>query len=122
MLRLPTSYTREAVAGPAVLAEIARHKAASVLPSRHRPGCYDSETLCAHQREMASRGYLGAEIVETSHGFSLRYDSGLQDWGLIVRGCPTLADAERAAHHWQAADPTRRYVTRTVCHYADEVA
>jgi hypothetical protein len=109
-----TIYSRLPVAGQDVLSEIAQHHAATVLPSPRQPGCFDSDTLCAHQRAMASRGYLGAEIVDTVRGFSLRYDSGLQDWGLIVRGLASYEDAVDAARRWQAADPTRRYVTRTV--------
>ena len=109
-----TDYTRLTIAGQDVLDAIARHRAATVLPSRRRPGTWDSETLCAHQRAMAARGYIGAEIVPTIRGFSLRYDSGLQNFGLIERGLATLEEAEIAARRWQIRAPTLRYVTRTV--------
>jgi hypothetical protein len=100
-MNLPTTYIRHTIAGQDVLDAIAAHKAATVLPSTRRPGCYDSETLCAHQRRMAGLGY------------SLRYDSGLQEWGLIVRGLATHQDAVVAAMQWQARDPDHRYVTQT---------
>lgn len=112
-MNLPTTYIRHTIAGQDVLDAIAAHKAATVLPSTRRPGCFDSETLCAHQRRMAGLGYLGAEIVATIHGYSLRYDSGLQEWGLIVRGLATHQDAVVAAMQWQARDPDHRYVTQT---------
>jgi hypothetical protein len=107
------TYTHITIAGQSVLDEIDRERAATVLPSKRRPGCFDSETLCAHQRQIAARGYLGAEIVQTIRGFSLRYDSGLQNWGLIERGLLTWDAALAAAHRWQAGDPARRYVTWT---------
>jgi hypothetical protein len=112
-MNLPTAYVRNTIAGQDVLDVIAQHKAATVLPSKRRPGCLDSETLCAHQRRMAGLGFIGAEIVPTIRGYSLRYDSGLQDWGLIVRGLATYEDAVVAAMQWQAKDPSHRYVTHT---------
>jgi hypothetical protein len=107
------NYTRTTIAGQAVRDEIAAHRAAMARPSRYRPGTLDSESLCAHQREMANRGYRGAEIVQTIRGWSLRYDSGLQDWGLIERGLTSWGEAVAAAQRWQSQDPDRRYVTFT---------
>lgn len=107
------TYTRITIAGQNVLDEINTDRAAAVKQSKLRAGCYDSESLCAHQIKMSQRGYLGAEIVQTLRGWSLRYNSGLQDFGLIVRGIATWDDAVAAAHQWQAADTARRYVTFT---------
>lgn len=79
-------------------------------------GCgYASEDLCALQREQAGRGLLGAEIVTSIHGHSVRYDSGLQNFGLLARARDTggtLEDAERWCREWVAQDPTRRYAWR----------
>lgn len=87
----------------------------TVRPSAHTPGCYDSESVCAHQRRMASRGYLGAELVKSIYGYSVRYDSGLQNWGILAGSRSgqldgSFEDAVRWAKRWQENDPTRRYV------------
>ena len=41
---------------------------------------YSSEPLCEWQRDVSRRGIVGAEIVESMYGWSVRYDSGLQNW------------------------------------------
>jgi hypothetical protein len=78
-----TTYSHTIIAGQDVADRIAALKAKNVLPSRKRPGCFDSESLCAHQRHVSDAGYIEAQIVETLHGYSLRYASGLQNFGLI---------------------------------------
>lgn len=82
----------------------------------HTRGTYhDSTLLCAVQREQAARGILGAEIVKSNYGHSVRYDSGLQEWGLLARSRElggTLEAAEEWARKWVATDPTRRYAWR----------
>lgn len=109
---MPNTTTREIVAGHDVVATLDTLRAKMVATS----GPYlESESLCAYQREMAGRGFLGAEIVQSLYGYSLRYDSGLQNWGLIATARSlggTLEDAVTYAQKWQAADPLRRYVTR----------
>lgn len=78
---------------------------------------YASESLCALQRERSGRGILGVEIVRSNYGHTVRYDSGLQGWGILA-GCRsgqldgTLEDAERYAREWVARDPARRYAWR----------
>lgn len=55
---------------------------------------YASDQLCQLQREQAARGIVGVEIVYNS----VRYDSGLQGFGLLARSRDiggTLEDAER---------------------------
>ncbi len=71
--------------------------------------------LCAAQERDARAGILGAEIVRSMYGYSVRYDSGLQGWAILA-GCRRgdldgSYDAAVAwARRWQAADPDRRYV------------
>jgi hypothetical protein len=112
-----TTYNHIIIAGQDVADRIAALKAKTVLPSLKRPGCFDSESLCAHQRAVSSAGYIEAQIVESNYGFGLRYASGLQDFGLIYSARDlggSLEAAITAAQKWQAADPERRWVTRTV--------
>jgi len=77
---------------------------------------YDSEALCRFQQTEARHCIVEAEIVKSFYGYTLRYASGLQNWGLIA-GCRngeldgSYEDAVQAAQDWQSADPERRYVT-----------
>ena len=71
--------------------------------------------LVRQQEADANAGFLGAELVESSFGWSVRYDSGLQDWGLLASSRRGDVDGSRAsaeawAKTWQARDPSRRYV------------
>lgn len=82
---------------------------------------YSSEPLCALQRAQAGRGILGAELVESLYGWTVRYDSGLQNWGLLARTRRrggeldgTLEAAAAWATAWVAQDPARRYAWRHV--------
>jgi len=80
-------------------------------------GCYSSEELCALQRSEARRGILGVELVDSNYGWSVRYDSGLQNFGLLAGSRSgqldgSLEDAERYAREWVACDPERRYAWR----------
>jgi hypothetical protein len=82
-------------------------------------GGYASEPLCQLQRERSSRGILGAEIVDTNYGWSVRYDSGLQNWGLLASSRVGTIDgsleaAEAWAAAWVARDPQRRYAWRSI--------
>lgn len=77
-------------------------------------GGFKSEQLCELQRERSSRGIEGAEIVKSNYGHSVRYDSGLQNFGLLASSrCRqvdgSLEDAIRWVNAWVAKDPTRRY-------------
>lgn len=78
---------------------------------------YNSDQLCALQREHAQRRIEGAEIVQSNYGCSVRYDSGLQNFGLLASAKArqvdgTLEDAERLAREWVSKDPSRRYAWR----------
>lgn len=109
------SYKREVIAGAEV---VARLEAAKISQVPKTPRGYESEQLCALQQSQARAGYLGAELVESIYGWSVRYNSGLQNFGIIFgsrRGNldGTYEDAVAKAKAWQAQDPERRYVTRT---------
>lgn len=78
---------------------------------------YASDELCALQREQSARGILGCEIVASLYGHSVRYDSGLQDFGLLASSRSgvldgTLEHAEQWAREWVSQDPARRYAWR----------
>ena len=77
---------------------------------------YKSNELCEYQKSVSNRGIVGAEIVLSNYGYSVRYNSGLQNWGLLassrhkqVNG--TFQDAVRWAREWTSRDPAKRYVT-----------
>jgi hypothetical protein len=77
----------------------------------------NAEDLCRVQEEIARRGIVGAQLVQSIYGWGVRYDSGLQNWGLIASSRAkqvdgTLEDAERFALAWVAEDPARRYAWR----------
>lgn len=76
---------------------------------------YHSDSLCIVQADFARRGYLGAEIVESIYGSSVRYDSGLQNFGLLAgKRIGNIDGSYEAAvawaQRWAAQDPSRRYV------------
>ena len=75
---------------------------------------FASEQFCELQRKRAKRGLLGAEIVKSLYGYSVRYDSGLQEWGLLASSKSRQLDgsfeaAAEWAKAWVAQDPERRY-------------
>lgn len=73
---------------------------------------YESEALCRLQGEHSRRGILGVEIVCSIHGHSIRYDSGIQGFGLLASSRElggTLEAAEAWAKRWVSQDPARRY-------------
>lgn len=80
------------------------------------PRGYDSNQLSALQERQAARGIIGAELVKSIYGWSVRYNSGLQNWSLISpargRADQSLAFAEQIARDWVAQDPTHRYATK----------
>lgn len=74
---------------------------------------YDSEQLCVLQGEQSRRGIIGVEIVCSMYGHSVRYDSGLANFGLVRSGKGvSLENAEQWCRDWVAQDPTKRYAWR----------
>jgi hypothetical protein len=79
--------------------------------------CFDSEALCRFQLSQANKGIIAAILVKSIYGWTVRYDSGLQDFAIIAGTRSgqldgSLEDAERYAREWCARDPERRYAYR----------
>ncbi len=68
----------------------------------------DGEDLCSLQVECHGRGRLEAEVVKTLKGWSVRYATGLMDFGLLFKGCKTFKEAVSKARRWVEDDPDRR--------------
>lgn len=105
----------EIVAGQTVVDGLRQARQQTVRPSSDRLGCFDSADLITQQCREAAAGIVGVEICVFSSGCSVRYDSGLQGFGLLAsakRGNidGTYEDAARWASAWQAQEPTKRYV------------
>lgn len=101
------------IAGQDVCSRMREARAA--LPKIGEPG-WHPELLTNLQIREARRGLVGAEMVKSMYGWSLRYNSGLQNFGLIAGSRSgqlngTWEDCERYAKEWQAQDPLHRYVT-----------
>lgn len=119
--------TTRIIAGQELHDALQREKEERV-PHSTKPGlehCYASEPLCEWQSELSRRGILPAHLVDSIYGWSVRYASGLQDFGIIASARMgivdgSLADAERFARKWVAEDPARRYVY--VQEYEERVA
>jgi hypothetical protein len=80
----------------------------------HTGAGYASEALVVVQREQAARGIVGVELVKSNYGWSVRYDSGLQDFGIVASAQRGQVDgswdsAVRFALDWVAQDPAKRY-------------
>lgn len=78
---------------------------------------YRSDDVCTLQREHAAKNIVGAEVIVTSMGCSVRYDSGLQNFGLLAGSKSGMLDgslghAEQWAREWVSKDPARRYAWR----------
>jgi hypothetical protein len=82
-----------------------------------RWGCggYNSDDLAVLHREQSSRGLRGVELVKAIKGWSVRYDCGLQNFGLLATSSDlggSLEAAEQFANNWVSQDPSRRYAWR----------
>ena len=102
------------LAGLALVDALEAEKKARVPFTGHG---YESEALCRIQREHSARGIIGAEVVCSNYGHSVRYDSGLQNFGLLASSKHgqldgTLDAADAWVKQWVAQDPTRRYAWR----------
>lgn len=100
------------VAGLALVEQLRTEKAAAV-PRGQYPGTYATDPLRRWQEKVAIRGVRGVELVPSVYGVSVRYDGGLQGFGLLA-GRRTGLDGSREAavafaEKWVAADPQRRY-------------
>ena len=112
-----TKNAREIIAGQRVLDALDAERAAQCVPSSKYPGCFDSESLCTWQRSVHRRGFEGAELCKTIFGWSVRSDTGLDDFQVLAGHrdgqLPNAAREQAAAWavKWQAERPEHRYVT-----------
>lgn len=103
------------VAGEALIDAMEAEQKAKV---EHTGFGYNSEQLCTLQREQSGRGILGVEVIYfPGSGCSVRYDSGLQNFGLLAGSRSgyldgSLESGEQWARAWVAQDPARRYAWR----------
>lgn len=75
---------------------------------------YNGDMISAWQVTEGGRGIVEAELVKSSYGWSVRYASGLYNFGLIASARSiggTLEGAIEYATRWQAQAPSQRYVT-----------
>jgi hypothetical protein len=100
---------------------VAGHDLVDALEAKQKATCrwtgqgYDSNDISEMQRDESSRGIRGVELVKAIKGWSVRYDSGLQNFGLLARSQElggTLEAAEQYARNWVAQDASRRYAWR----------
>jgi hypothetical protein len=79
-------------------------------------GTFQSQDLCSLQVEQAGRGRLSAHLVLSIYGWSVRYASGLQDFGILRRADSfDPASALYWGCQWVSVDPDSRelYVSRS---------
>lgn len=104
------------VVGQEVHAALQAEKERTV-PHSKKPGMeqyFESEPLCRWQSECYQRGVRGVQIVKSIYGYSVRYDSGLANFGLLASSRQgeldgSFEDAVRYASEWCGQDPERRY-------------
>lgn len=82
--------------------------------SKNASGYYNSQDLCAFQVEQFRKGIEGVEIVKSLYGYSVRYDSGLQNFGLLASSRNgdidgSLEAAVEWVKNWVARKPECRY-------------
>lgn len=101
-------------AGAELYESLAAERKALVDAARAKQVFRTDDTLCGVQEAQARRGILGVNLVESIYGWTVRYDSGLQNFSILagarrgdVNG--SYEDAERFAREWVAQDPARRY-------------
>lgn len=102
---------------------VAGHELVDAMEAEQKAKCrwgcggYNSDDICAMQRDQSRRGITGIEIVKAIKGYSVRYDSGLQNFGLLATSSDlggSLEAAEQFAHKWVSQDASRRYAWRRV--------
>ena len=101
----------EIVAGEALVDAIAAETKAKCRWTGYG---YASDDICALQQQQAARGIIGVEIVKSNYGFSVRYDSGLQNFGLVASARRGELDGSYEAasafcREWVNRDAARRY-------------
>lgn len=101
------------IAGQEIYEAVAAERRTAVEASGIAWGAGQSEVLCRVQSQQAGRGLTGIHIVRSIYGYSVRYDSGLQNFALLraARGSsnPSFAAALKFCQDWAAQSPTNRY-------------
>src|SRR3979490_91481 len=103
--------------GQDVHAALDAERVLECVASKRYPGCFESDSLCRWQSEVFQRGFRGACLSETIFGWSVRSDTGLENFRILAghrSGELPNATKEQAlegARNWQAEAPTLRYVT-----------
>jgi len=87
---------------------------ARVKPSTERPGCLESESLCAAQQHVHGLGFRDVELVPTLYGWSVRSGSGLDNFSILYGyrkgdGRMTYEQALAKANEWVNQNPSRRF-------------
>lgn len=77
-------------------------------------GRYESESLVRVQEQQERHGILGAQVVKSIYGWSVRYDSGLKNFGVLAGSrmgniSGSLNSAINFARSWVSEDPVHRY-------------
>jgi hypothetical protein len=100
---------------------VAGHDLVDAMETEQKATCrftgfgYNSDDLSVLQGEQSRRGIRGVEIVGCIGGYSVRYDSSLQNFGLLATSRDlggTLESAEQFARNWVGQDTARRYAWR----------
>jgi hypothetical protein len=105
----------ETIFGQDVRAALDQERAEQCAASRKYAGCFESESLCRWQADVHYRGFRGAHLVESKYGWSVRSDSGMENFMLLASSRAgdldgSRQDAEKWAREWQEQDAMRRYV------------
>src|SRR5258706_10414503 len=106
---------REVFFGQDVRDTLDAERAKCCVASKRYPGCFESDSLCAWQSEVHQRGFRGAQLCETIFGWSVRSDTGLDNFRILAGhrdGALPNATKEQAlawAQEWQAERPNHRY-------------
>lgn len=101
--------------GAEVEAALYADKVARVARSAFYADFFESESLCTWQSEMHARGYCAVVLTKSVLGWSVRYRSGLDGFGVLagVRDgtlTGTFLDALAYARQWQNALSSKRFV------------
>lgn len=102
---------------------VAGHELVDVMEAEQKATCrlgcggYNSNDLSVLHGKQSQRGIRGVEIVGCVGGYSVRSDSGMQNFCLLATSRDlggTLEAAEQFARNWVAQDASRRYAWRRV--------
>lgn len=109
------TMTRQVIAGQDVASIVKSEYDAMHARRAADPRRASREDFANLQTALSQRGFVEAELVESRYGWSVRYASGLQNFGLISaardRADRSYEAAVAIAQAWVAVDPSRRWAT-----------